>query len=649
MKLNPSEFISKAESLKSSEINVRQHLESIRSQRASIQSKISTLEYRLDSLYMELEFLQDDEDEETDNSAAIASVRSEISSTHEEIREYESQDAELSIEESETEEELRRIELEEQDTLADIQDSASRTNQNIALISSFGGDYANVSAQATGSLQQNMSRLSQAAQILGGSVAMGAIGGGGGRSTSSASPSPALSNERNFYEAANNQRNNGTTHAGSFGAKGAGASSTSRKEKDSYGAIGIDEEEEKPKKTGGFGRKPINHSKSPKAQSGSNTNGVTQSVALGTATIVSAITAKQGSSLPENTEQASSSSAKPHTFRDYLNPVNYDSDGHYTGDYRTPVIQTAQAVADYNSWNNNGGIGLPSTDLRKNGGVIETIVPAQNIFDVYDSENPNFWNYKSRPQSDYIAMATYIPLVRKHLDSGKSLSEIERMGGIIGACATNYFRNPVKVMKAGDAYIHCNDGRHRTVAAQIAKVELPVCIVQDFSVTDKKTVKLNAGTGTFRSLTKNLAKSNASNTDSNGDYINVDLRNTWDYGHTTGFEKRHLESFGYLIGLSQKDLSDLMNSTIMVEIQNRSRNRDHSAEEKIFSEAMRWILMSNWDHLPLSTQKKFSIDGDDIIFHDNGMDIILTPTSIDELIDNEIVRNAFIFDASHNN
>ncbi len=78
-------------------------------------------------------------------------------------------------------------------------------------------------------------------------------------------------------------------------------------------------------------------------------------------------------------------------------------------------------------------------------------------------------------------MATYIPLVRKHLESGKTIGEIEGMGGVIGACATNYFRNPVKVMKAGEAYIHCNDGRHRTVAAQIAKVEMPVCVVQDFS------------------------------------------------------------------------------------------------------------------------------------------------------------------------
>ncbi len=257
MKLNPSEFISKAEGLKSSEINARQHLESIRSQRASIQSEISTLEYRLDSLYMELESLQDDEDEDTDNSVAIAAVRSEISSTREEIRDYEAQDAELSIEESETEEELRQIELEEQETLADIQDSASRTNQNIALISSFGGDYASVSAQATGSLHQNMSRLSQAAQILGGNVAMGAVAGGANSRSATPSMSGSPSTGRNFYEATNNQRNNGTIHAGSMGARGDGLSNTRRNNQIISDSDSMDMDSDSSPKKGGFGRKAI--------------------------------------------------------------------------------------------------------------------------------------------------------------------------------------------------------------------------------------------------------------------------------------------------------------------------------------------------------------------------------------------------------
>ena len=255
LKLNPSEFISKAEGLKSWEINTRQKLESIRSERSSIQSQIETLEYRLDSLYMELESLQDDEDEETDNSAAIASVRAEISSTQEEISDYEAQDAELSIEESKTEEELRQIELEEQETLADIQDSAIRTNKNITLISSFGGDYANVSAQATNSFQHNLGQLSQAAQILGGSVSMGVGGISGGLGATTKNPSEANANGRNFYEAANNQRNNSSTHQGSFGAK---VSSGNSNKGHNTVVSNQEQEEHSTHKTGGLGKKPSN-------------------------------------------------------------------------------------------------------------------------------------------------------------------------------------------------------------------------------------------------------------------------------------------------------------------------------------------------------------------------------------------------------
>ena len=40
-------------------------------------------------------------------------------------------------------------------------------------------------------------------------------------------------------------------------------------------------------------------------------------------------------------------------------------------------------------------------------------------------------------------------------------------------------------MKARDACINCDDGRHRTVAAQIAKVEMPVTVVQEYHGVDE--------------------------------------------------------------------------------------------------------------------------------------------------------------------
>ena len=258
MKLRASEYVSKAEGLKSSELSVRQKLEGIKSQRLSVQSRIGTLEYRLDSLYVRLEALESsnsDDEEGADNSAAIEAIMEEIAETQNEISENREEDAELRSQEMEANAEIRRIELEEQQTLSEIQDSADRENQNIALISAFGGDYSNVSAQAAGSFQQKLAQFSQAAQILGGTVAMGG-GGSGGRAPgrlAKGNLGESGASRRNFYEAANNQRKAGNS-TGAMGAKGSGVSGGVRKGPDLYaGAAPTDEPP--PKKSGGMGKR----------------------------------------------------------------------------------------------------------------------------------------------------------------------------------------------------------------------------------------------------------------------------------------------------------------------------------------------------------------------------------------------------------
>lgn len=259
MKLRASEYISKAEGLKSSELTVRQKLEGIKSQRLSVQSRIDTLSYRLDSLYARMEALEssDSDDEDgSDNSAAIAAIMDEIVETRNEISENQEEDAELRSQEMDASAELRQIEIEEQQTLSEIQDSAARENQNIALISAFGGDYSNVSSQAAGSFQQKLAQFSQAAQILGGTVAMGSGGSGGNAAGRLARGNLGEANGsgRNFYEAANNQRKAGS-NTGAMGAKGSGSSGGMRKAPNLYaGAAPTDEPPTK--KTGGMGRKP---------------------------------------------------------------------------------------------------------------------------------------------------------------------------------------------------------------------------------------------------------------------------------------------------------------------------------------------------------------------------------------------------------
>jgi hypothetical protein len=179
----------------------------------------------------------------------------EISSTKGEIIENRQVDTELRSQEMETDAELRQIEIEEQKTLSDIQDSVARTNQNIALISSFGGDYANVSAHASDSFQHKLGQLSHAAQILGGSVAIGEIETGG-RSLGRLAKSNLGSSDnsgRNFYEAANNQRKVGS-NTGAMGTKWSCSAGSVGKVPYVY-ACPAPENVQSSKKMGGLGEK----------------------------------------------------------------------------------------------------------------------------------------------------------------------------------------------------------------------------------------------------------------------------------------------------------------------------------------------------------------------------------------------------------
>ena len=134
--------------------------------------------------------------------------------------------------------------------------------------------------------------------------------------------------------------------------------------------------------------------------------------------------------------------------------------------------------------------------------------------------------------------------------------------------------------------------------------------------------------------------------DSNGDFIDRNDRSTWDYGHLTGFEKRHLEAFASELGMSQAELSDMINSTIMVEIQNRNVNRLHIAEEFDYQESMREILMAAWERIPERIKERLYIDenGTDILLKcDDTCQISITPVNISQIISVR-AKKAFKFD-----
>lgn len=218
MKLTAREYISKAEGLKQSELNVRARLERIKADRIRVQNAIETQNYRLQSLMVELDFVRQHGDmDDAETRATYDKLRAAVRETENVINELRSEDNELASQQREATAELERIEREEQSTLDDIQDSATRASKNIALISSFGGDYGNVAANAANQFQVSLNQLGAAASILGGSVpaaAWGSAGYAGGSARSNRSGSGSL---LNFFDVANNQRN--ADKHGSLGAR----------------------------------------------------------------------------------------------------------------------------------------------------------------------------------------------------------------------------------------------------------------------------------------------------------------------------------------------------------------------------------------------------------------------------------------------
>lgn len=457
MKLRASEFISKAEGLKSSELSIRQKLEGIRSRRSSIQSEISTLEFRLDSLYMQLEALEssDSDDEDgADNSGAIAAVMAEISSTQDDISDCRQQDAELRSQEMEADAELRQIEMEEQETLSDIQDSAARTNQNIALISSFGGDYANVSAQASGSFQHNLGQLSQAAQILGGNVAMG-VAGAGGRSAGRLARGNAGQTDgsgRNFYEAANNQRKSGSSSPGAMGSRGNGGSAGIRTAPDLYSTH--DDIDDRTPKKGGIGNR-----------------------------IANAFSGLMG-------KRSGSDSAD---FSGFIANKVSENKWHITGDGYPAYKQFYDNMGEYHS------------STYSDGNRVETINP--NLIEGIsvssrEIENPDlFWSQHQAggTKDSFVEIAKKIPLVQAKLNSGVSLNELFD-DPELGTCASIYFDvnspSAVRVLKGDGFYEFESNGRHRVLAARALGYAIPVVVVG--TIESNKSGGMGSRSNAFR-------------------------------------------------------------------------------------------------------------------------------------------------------
>lgn len=462
--MRASDYIGISEGIRSREIKLQNELSEINGKISSLQNTLDSLESELDILEMELDAALSDTDEDGNvDMRRVGAIRARMSAVSSRIGGCQSELSEQENEKQKIENELQTVETEKQQTLSQIQSAANVKNQNLSRLSGgLNGDYASIGQNLQSAFQMSLGQLSQAASILGGSISVATNGGiGGGDASGAPTASKASGN---------------TAMVGGIGSRGSSTIPTvstgdsTRSAPTDISLVTPSASHNSPQSSLQTESQHVPLHKN--GGEGQNTEFLSK-INIMPLSSAESISANKGSAADLTSQGEASSS--PHTFKDYLNPANYDSNGHYTGDYRSPAIQSQHAVNDYNIWESNGGMSLPSTNEN-----FQLNIVAQNIFGIRDSESSDFWNYKSRPQKDYIAMATYIPLVKHYLDSGIYIDDIVKMGGTIGACATNYFKTPIPVMKCGNAYILCDGGRHRVLAAQIAKVEIPVTVVREF-------------------------------------------------------------------------------------------------------------------------------------------------------------------------
>ncbi|MGN1457096.1 MAG: hypothetical protein ACI4XP_03970 [Acutalibacteraceae bacterium] len=578
MAIRSRDFVGKAEGIKSHEVSLKSKLEQLENQASMLRSRREMVLNNIASLEASLEAAYEDTDEDGEyDSGRVAAISSRLSVAEDELLSLEGEINSTDGEIEQSSSELSRVQEEKAATLFEIKERAMKTSQNISNAAGMYGNYASVGANLQNSFQNSLNSLSHAASILGGSVA-GAGGaskgrgsssksGIGGKSVSAVQHSPIAaftsgtsggSDNHDFSSAkyspsssrgatsstvqafTSTSSNSGRSSVSSAFSGNSGKSSSRGATASTVQAFTL---------TGSnSGRSSVSNAFSGNSGKSSSIGATSSTVQAFTSTSrdsnrssVNYNSQKSGDSISNRSSGKSSLNISPaEALSMYMNMHNYGKEDYkiYSKDPEWKKLHDAvyqgtkskeaahtKAYNDYNYWSDNGGMDLAYTDLSHNNSSYNVNVPANNIFGILDSNSEGFWAHKSNSKEDYIYMAKQIPIVRCYLQNGKSVTDVISMGGIVGACAANYFQNPVQVMKYGSAYIHCNDGRHRTVAAQLAGVEIPVSVVQEYHY-----------------------KGNLSQTSSNINVINSDSMHKRTPSETENFTENLVSGKGYING-----------------------------------------------------------------------------------------------------
>ena len=183
MAVRSRDFVGIAEDIRSHELSTKSLIENLKGRIFDLSGRKSSLNGTISYLEAAIAAAYEDTDEDGDpDYRLIASLEAEKSSAENELSEVE-QDLDSTSSELESQQnELEAVEEEKAQTLFEIQERARKTSQNIGLAGGIYGAYAGVGGTLQNSLQTSLSSLTQAAGILGGSVD-GASGGTSGGTT----------------------------------------------------------------------------------------------------------------------------------------------------------------------------------------------------------------------------------------------------------------------------------------------------------------------------------------------------------------------------------------------------------------------------------------------------------------------------------
>ena len=540
MNIRSRDFVGKAEKIKSTETRLESEIRSISSNIFSLKSEKSYIMMNISSLNAELSAAYCDTDEEGNiDYGRVSSLQIQIEAAESRLA---SVSSEISIAESELSEKKSSLEItkeEKAQTLFEIERRAKKTSENIDYASGMCGSYARIGSQLSNNLTGSLNTLSQAANILGGSVST-STGGGSGRGVSTSS-----SVSRSSISGGSVSGSGGSDGSSSKVESSKGNSSWSNKgllskslhsasvSFSKYSFNNISGSISLVKNLGVFSKSDsdtassfqmvsqqhsnsdiqcsFNSSKSGKSSkntvsSSKNTARSSKSTAQNNNSIAKGFrkSSSSGKSKSKKSSEKGSvdkrwaisqifyksdlSMSPMERLSAYMNEHNYGIKDYdiYSKDPEWITLHKAvyhkksssysaheKACSDYKEWQDKGGSEMPYTKTS-----YTVNVSSKSIFGVRGAEDSGFWEYKRHSKQDYVDMARQIPIVRQYLRNGMSLEYIISKGGIVGACAANYFQSPIKVGRYKDSYIHIDDGRHRIEAAKIAGVDIPVTVVE---------------------------------------------------------------------------------------------------------------------------------------------------------------------------